>query len=152
MSSNDNARQRKLQMLAVLSAAVAATVPTAAMAANPPNCSVWSSSAVYTQGAVVVDQGKTYTANWWTQGNEPVTNSGGAGSGQPWTLSSGCSTTPPAPVPTPPAPVPTPPAPTPTPPAPAPTGSVFYGPYKDITVSMNWNTNVISTAGSGPAG
>ena len=137
MSSNDNARQRKLQMLAVLSAAVAATVPTAAMAANPPNCSVWSSSAVYTQGAVVVDQGKTYTANWWTQGNEPVTNSGGAGSGQPWTLSSGCSTTP------------TPPPPTPTPPSPPPSGSVFYGPYKDITVSMNWNTNVISTAVSG---
>ena len=135
MSSNDNARQRKLQMLAVLSAAVAATVPTAAMAANPPNCSVWSSSAVYTQGAVVVDQGKTYTANWWTQGNEPVTNSGGAGSGQPWTLSSGCSTTP------------TPPPPTPTPPPPS--GSVTYGPYKDITVSMNWNTNVISTAVTG---
>jgi chitinase len=150
MSSNDNARQRKLQMLAVLSAAVAATVPTAAMAANPPNCSAWSSSAVYTQGAVVVDQGKTYTANWWTQGNEPVTNSGGAGSGQPWTLSSGCSTpTPPPPTPTPPPPTPTPPPPTPTPPAPAPTGSITYGPYKDITVSMNWNTNVISTAVTG---
>jgi len=26
---------------------------------------------------------------------------------------------------------------------------VFYGPYKDITVSMNWNTNVISTAVTG---
>ena len=151
MSSNDNARQRKLQMLAVLSAAVAATVPTAAFAANPPNCSVWSASAVYTQGAVVVDQGKTYTANWWTQGNEPVTNSGGAGSGQPWTVSSGCSSTPtpPPPTPTPPPPTPTPPPPTPTPPAPAPTGSITYGPYKDITVSMNWNTNVISTAVSG---
>jgi chitinase len=151
MSSSDNARQRKLQMLAALSAAVAATVPAAAFAANPPNCSVWSASAVYTQGAVVVDQGKTYTANWWTQGNEPVTNSGGAGSGQPWTLSSGCSTTPtpPPPTPTPPPPTPTPPPPTPTPPAPAPSGSVTYGPYKDITVSMNWNTNVISTAVTG---
>ena len=156
MSTNDTARLRKLQMLAALSAAVAATCPTAAMAANPPNCSVWSASQVYTAGAVVVDQGKTYTANWWTQGNEPVTNNGGAGSGQPWTLSSGCSSTPPAPVPTPPAPVPTPPAPVPTPPAPVPTppapapaGSVFFGPYKDITVSMNWNTNVISTAVTG---
>jgi chitinase len=151
MSSHDNARQRKLRLLAALSAAVAATVPAAAFAANPPNCSVWSASAVYTAGAVVVDQGKTYTANWWTQGNEPVTNSGGAGSGQPWTLSSGCSTTPtpPPPTPTPPPPTPTPPPPTPTPPAPAPTGSVTYGPYKDITVSMNWNTNVISTAVTG---
>jgi hypothetical protein len=151
MSSHANARQRQLQMLAALSAAVAASVPAAAFAANPPNCSAWSAAAVYTQGAVVVDQGKTYTANWWTQGNEPVTNSGGAGSGQPWTLSSGCSTTPtpPPPTPTPPPPTPTPPPPTPTPPAPAPSGSVTYGPYKDITVSMNWNTNVISTAVTG---
>ena len=149
MSTNNTARQRQLQMLAALSAAVAATCPTAAMAANPPNCSAWSASIAYTAGAVVLDQGKTYTANWWTQGNEPVTNNGGAGSGQPWTLSSGCSTTPPPPTPTPPPPTPTPPPPTPTPPAPAPSGSTFYGPYKDITVSMNWNTNVISTAVTG---
>ena len=151
MSSPDNARQRKLQMLAALSAAVAASLPAAAFAANPPNCSVWSASAVYTAGAIVVDQGKTYTANWWTQGNEPVTNNGGAGSGQPWTLSSGCTTSPPPPTPTPPPPTPTPPSPppAPTPPAPAPSGSTFYGPYKDITVSMNWNTNVISTAVTG---
>ena len=80
MSTNDTARQRKLQMLAALSAAVAATCPTAAMAANPPNRSAWSSSIAYTAGAVVVDQGKTYSANWWTQGNEPVTNNGGSGS------------------------------------------------------------------------
>jgi hypothetical protein len=146
MSTNDSARQRKLQMLAALSAAIASTLPAAAMAANPPNCSAWNASTAYTAGAVVVDQGKTYTANWWTQGNEPVTNNGGAGSGQPWTLSSGCSTTPPPPTPTPPPPTPTPPPPTPTPP---PAGSVFYGPYKDITVSMNWNTNVISTAVTG---
>jgi chitinase len=150
MPMNDTTRQRKLQMLAALSAAVAATIPTAAMAANPPNCSVWSASQVYTVGAVVVDQGKTYTANWWTQGNEPITNNGGSGSGQPWTLSSGCTTSPPPPV-SPPPPTPTPPSPppSPTPPSPPPSGSVTYGPYKDITVSMNWNTNVISTAVSG---
>jgi len=149
MPMNDTSRQRKLQMLAALSAAVAATVPTAAMAANPPNCSVWSSSQVYTAGAVVLDQGKTYTANWWTQGNEPVTNNGGSGSGQPWTLSSGCTTSPPPPV-SPPPPTPTPPSPPPSPtPSPPPAGSVTYGPYKDITVSMNWNTNVISTAVTG---
>ena len=150
MPMNDTTRQRKLQMLAALSAAVAATIPTAAMAANPPNCSVWSASQVYTAGAVVLDQGKTYTANWWTQGNEPITNNGGSGSGQPWTLSSGCTTSPPPPV-SPPPPTPTPPSPppSPTPPSPPPSGSVTYGPYKDITVSMNWNTNVISTAVSG---
>jgi hypothetical protein len=33
-------------------------------------------------------------------------------------------------------------------PTPAP-GAITYGPYKDITVSMNWNTNVISTAVTG---
>jgi chitinase len=155
MSTNETSRQRKLQLLAALSAAVAATCPVAAMA-NPANCSVWSASQVYTVGAVVLDQGKTYTANWWTQGNEPVTNSGGSGSGQPWTLSSGCSgtPTPPPPSPTPPPPTPTPPPPTPTPPPPTPTppppaGAVAFSPYKDITVSMNWNTNVISTAVSG---
>ena len=150
MPMNDTIRQRKLQMLAALSAAVAATVPSAAMAANPPNCSVWSASQVYTAGAVVVDQGKTYTANWWTQGNEPVTNNGGSGSGQPWTLSSGCTTSPPPPV-SPPPPTPTPPSPppSPTPPSPPPSSGVMYGPYKDITVSMNWNTNVISTAVTG---
>ena len=43
MSTNDTTRQRKLQMLAALSAAVASTVPAAAMAANPPNCSAWTS-------------------------------------------------------------------------------------------------------------
>jgi chitinase len=151
MSTNETSRQRKLQLIASLSAAVAATCPVAAMA-NPANCSVWSASQVYTVGAVVVDQGKTYTANWWTQGNEPITNNGGAGSGQPWTLSSGCSTSPPPPpAPTPPAPpAPTPPAPpAPTPPSPPPSGSVTFSPYKDITVSMNWNTNVISTAVTG---
>ena len=148
MSTNE-AQQKRLKMLAALTAAVAATVPAAAMAANPPNCSTWNSTIAYTQGAVVVDQGKTYTANWWTQGQEPINNNGGAGSGQPWTLSSGCSTTPPPPpTPTPPPPpTPTPPPPTPTPPPPS--GSVTYGPYKDITVSMNWNTNVISTAVTG---
>jgi chitinase len=147
MPTNDTWRERHLRLLAALSAAVAAAVPLAAHAANPPNCSAWNASTAYTQGAVVVDQGKTYTANWWTQGNEPVTNNGGAGSGQPWTLSSGCSATPP-PAPTPPSP---PPAPTPPPPAPAPAPSsgVMVGPYKDITVSMNWNTNVISTAVTG---
>ena len=127
MSTNE-AQQKKLKMLAALTAAVASTVPAAAMAANPPNCSAWNSTIAYTAGAVVVDQGKTYTANWWTQGQEPVNNNGGSGSGQPWTLSSGCST---------------------TPPSPPPSGGVTYGPYKDITVSMNWNTNVISTAVTG---
>jgi chitinase len=151
MSTNPTSRQRQLQVLAALSAAVAAACPAVAMA-NPANCSAWSSSQVYTAGAIVLEAGKTYVANWWTQGNDPATNNGGSGSGQPWTLSSGCSgTTPPPPPPptTPPPPPPTTPPPPPTTPPPPSTGKVVFSPYKDITVSMNWNTNVISTAVTG---
>ena len=110
MSTNATSRQRQLKLLGALSVAIAAACPASAMA-NPANCSAWSASVAYTAGAVVVDQGKTYKANWWTQGNEPVSNNGGSGSGQPWTISTGCSTSPAPPAPTPPAP--TPPAPTP---------------------------------------
>ena len=34
-------------------------------------------------------------------------------------------------------------------PGPAPSGLMF-GPYKDTSIHMNWNTNVISTQVSGP--
>jgi len=37
----------------------------------------------------------------------------------------------------------------PPPPPPPPPGSLLFSPYKDITISMNWNTNVISTAVTG---
>jgi chitinase len=141
MSKNDTSRQRKLQMLAALSAAVAATLP---MAASAATCTAWNASTAYSGGAVVTDQGAVYTANWWTQGNEPVSNNGGSGTGEPWTKTGTCSGTPPSP------PAPTPPTPpAPTPPSPAPAGALTFSPYKDITVSMNWNTNVISTAVTG---
>ena len=44
----------------------------------------WSSTAVYTAGMQASESGVNYTANWWTQGNDPATNNGGSGSGQPW--------------------------------------------------------------------
>ena len=50
----------------------------------------WSSTAVYTAGMTASESGITYVANWWTQGNNPATNSGGAGSGQPWTSKGAC--------------------------------------------------------------
>ena len=135
MSMNETSRQRQLQLLGALSAAVALTCPVAALA-NPANCSTWSSTAVYTAGAVVVDKGKTYKANWWTQGNEPVTNNGGSGTGKPWTLSSGCSSTPTPPAPTPPSPTPKPPAPpAPTPPAPSPSSGL----NGDVSPGHNFN-------------
>ena len=114
-------------------------------AATPPpsgSCSAaWSASTVYTGGGTASENGVNYRANWWTQGNDPATNNGPAGSGQPWTAAGSCSggtgtgggtggggT-----------------GGTPTPPP----GPFVLSPYKDITISMNWNTNVISSAVTG---
>lgn len=44
----------------------------------------WVSTQVYTQGAQVSEGGRNYQANYWTQGNDPATNSGPIGTGQPW--------------------------------------------------------------------
>lgn len=85
----------------------------------------WNSATAYaTAGTLVVQDGIEYKNNWWTQGNNPTTNNGGAGTGQPWTKQAVCGTPTPTPTPTPsPSPSPSPtPAPTPTPsPSPAPT-------------------------------
>ena len=51
----------------------------------------WSSTAVYTAGQQASENGINYTANWWTQGNDPATNNGGSGSGQPWTSDGACT-------------------------------------------------------------
>src|SRR5688572_14088937 len=52
---------------------------------------VWNSTSVYTAGMKVSLNGINYTANFWTQGQNPATNNGGAGSGQPWTSNGPCS-------------------------------------------------------------
>src|ERR1700677_768428 len=66
------------------------------------NCfPAWSSSTAYTAGGQASYANVNYTANWWTQGNNPSTNNGGAGSGQPWTSSGACGASTPAPAPTP---------------------------------------------------
>jgi len=51
----------------------------------------WSSTAIYTVGMTASENGINYVANWWTQGNDPATNNGGPGSGQPWTSQGACS-------------------------------------------------------------
>jgi chitinase len=51
----------------------------------------WSSTAVYTQGMTASVGGENYVANFWTQNQNPTTNNGGAGSGQPWTATGACS-------------------------------------------------------------
>ena len=35
----------------------------------------WSASTVYTGGQTASENGTNYVANWWTQGNDPATNS-----------------------------------------------------------------------------
>ena len=44
----------------------------------------WSASAVYTGGNKVTRGGRAFQATYWTQNNDPLTNSGPQGSGKPW--------------------------------------------------------------------
>lgn len=67
--------------------AVVWAAPTQAQTCAP----AWSSTQVYTGGNQVSLNGVNYTANFWTQGQNPSTNNGGAGSGQPWTSNGSCS-------------------------------------------------------------
>jgi hypothetical protein len=84
-----------------LTIASLAVVPLQAVHASTACATAWSASTVYNTGDVASENGINYQANWWTQGNDPATNSGGSGSGQPWTVQSSCggSTTPPPPPP-----------------------------------------------------
>jgi chitinase len=112
-------------------------------AQSAPACATpWSATAIYTGGGTASESGVNYKANWWTQGNDPATNNGGSGSGQPWTSQGACggggTTNPP------------PPPPPPNNPPPAP-GTLLFSPYKDVTVNLNWNTNVMQTAITGSA-
>ena len=76
--------------LAVGGAAFAVASAPAAQAAT--TCAAaWSSGTVYTAGEQASENGINYTANWWTQGNDPATNNGGSGSGQPWTSDGACT-------------------------------------------------------------
>ena len=68
----------------------AAPVSTAVAQSLPACAAAWSASAVYVGGNVASENGVNYKANWWTQGNDPATNNGGAGSGQPWTSQGAC--------------------------------------------------------------
>jgi chitodextrinase len=106
----------------------------------------WSSTAVYTAGMQASEAGINYTANWWTEGNNPATNNGGPGSGQPWTSNGACTSGPgPSPTPT--------PSPTQTSGG-GTTGSpsgLLFSPYKDITINLNWNTNQMQSAVEGTA-
>jgi chitinase len=102
----------------------------------------WSSGTVYTAGNQASENGINYTANWWTQGNNPATNNGGSGSGQPWTSDGACTGGSGG----------TPPGGGGTPPGGGGTGTasgLLFSPYKDVTINMNWNTYEMQSAVEG---
>lgn len=120
--------------------ALSAAVPMQAAHAAGACAAAWSAGSVYTGGNTASENGVNYSANWWTQGDDPATHSGASGSGQPWTSQGSCTgggTTPP--------PV-DPPPPTNPPPA---AGTLIFSPYKDITINLDWNTNIMSTLVTG---
>lgn len=53
--------------------------------------SAWSATNVYTNGSTVSVGAVSYTANYWSQGADPSTHNGGAGSREPWTANGHCS-------------------------------------------------------------
>ena len=99
--SSTLSRRARLDQLGLLSAAVAAMASAPqAFAAATPNCQPWSAAAIYVAGNTATEGGKTYRANWWTQGDDPAQRNGGTGTGMPWTLTASCSASPtPAPAP-----------------------------------------------------
>ena len=83
---------RQSRLLALLGLIV--IVSLAAPDAEAQTCATpWSATQVYTAGNTASRSNVNYRANWWTQGNDPATNSGGSGSGQPWTSTGACGGT-----------------------------------------------------------
>ena len=91
MNESPVSRPNKLDWLKALSAAVAvagAAAPLSAQAAAPvqmavPACQPWQASIAYSKDDTATQNNRAYRANWWTQGDDPATHSGPAGSGQP---------------------------------------------------------------------
>jgi chitodextrinase len=105
---------------------------------DPPPASggcdaAWNATTAYGGGSVVSENGVNYKANWWTQGDDPATHSGAVGTGQPWTSQGACDGTDPG---------------DPGDPNP-PAAGFLFSPYKDVTINLDWNTNVMRTAVTG---
>ena len=67
------------------------TGPTATTVTGGNCWTAWVSTTAYSGGAQVSRNGQNYQAAFWTQGNDPATSSGPAGSGQPWVAMGSCS-------------------------------------------------------------
>ncbi|WP_144755241.1 carbohydrate-binding protein [Curtobacterium pusillum] len=134
-----------------LVAAAVATIAGGSLAAAPaiaatPSCATaWAAGTAYSGGATVSENGTNYTANWWTQGDDPATHSGATGSGQPWTSTGACTGTGGGGTTTPGGGT--------TNPGTGGSGGtasgLVFSPYKDVTVNLDWNTNVMNTAVTG---
>jgi hypothetical protein len=123
--------------LGVLLALSMVLVPQARAQALPPCAAVWDAGSMYTSGDAVSQDKINYRANWWTRDAAPRLNHGPIGSGQPWTSLGACFIDDGG----------TPPPPNPEPP-PRPSGMLF-SPYKDVTIHLDWNTNVMRTGATG---
>src|SRR6202453_3569572 len=143
-------RRRILRTVLIAGSALALTAGGSALAlasgstaqASTACAAAWSSSAVYTAGDQASENSINYTANWWTQGNNPATNNGGSGSGQPWTSDGACTGGGGG----------TPPGGGGTSPGGGGTGTasgLLFSPYKDVTINMNWNTDQMQSAVEG---
>lgn len=114
-----------LSALLLSAGLIAASRPAAA---STTCFAAWSASATYTGGQTASLNGANYTANWWTQNQSPATNSGGSGSGQPWTANGACGSGGPPPPPPPPN----------NPPPPGATSHIF-APYVDMSLTVDEN-------------
>lgn len=106
--------------------------------AAPECATAWSASTAYNGGDVASQNAVNYRANWWTQGDEPISHNGPVGSGQPWTSQGACEgdggggNEPPDPI--------------------FRNGfdgvreGFLFSPYKDVTINMDWNSNRMRTA------
>lgn len=76
------------------------TLPPKATNAPGASCNAWEATAVYQAGACVTKGGQTYTAMWYSQGNDPATESGPDGSGKVWRIVASAATATPSAKPT----------------------------------------------------
>ncbi|WP_295795127.1 carbohydrate-binding protein [uncultured Microbacterium sp.] len=88
-----------LALLGLLAGMLLSIVPAAR--SDAVSCApAWSSGETYVGGDTASKDGTQYRANWWTRGDDPVTNNGVTGTGQPWTSIGACGAATPAPTPT----------------------------------------------------
>jgi rhamnogalacturonyl hydrolase YesR len=65
-------------------------LPCIAASAQTACYTPWSAGTVYTGGETASYSGENYTADYWTQNQNPSTNSGAVGTGEPWIPDGSC--------------------------------------------------------------